>query len=247
MELQERTIPGLHAALLPRVKSLRLAGDAKILDLACGTGAWLTRLHTAGFRRLWGTDQDVDAFQARGIAQFIPADLDAGPEFGNDFLLVTMIEIIEHVANPYRLVEIAAKALAPGGWLLITSPNIYSLRARLRFLARQSIPQFERSSRASLSEDHIHPVILEAYRRKVFEPLQLTLEELWTYPEKGSCGAGVFARIVSKAFGLILPDNLPGDVLCLLVRKPGDRRSLVKPEQTPGTPSSSLWNNDHRA
>jgi 2-polyprenyl-3-methyl-5-hydroxy-6-metoxy-1,4-benzoquinol methylase len=134
--LEERTIPGLHAALLPVVRGLGLSYYDGILDVACGTGAWLKSLYEAGYRELWGTDRDVASFGVSDIARFIPGDLDAEILLPTDCALVTMIEIIEHVENPYRLVEAGANALRPGGWLLITSPNIYSLRARLRFAMR---------------------------------------------------------------------------------------------------------------
>jgi 2-polyprenyl-3-methyl-5-hydroxy-6-metoxy-1,4-benzoquinol methylase len=134
--LEERTIGGLHASLLPRIKPLDdLSLDLPILDLACGTGAWLKRLHDAGYRDLWGMDRDVPGFGAANVAHFIPANLDSAngisAQAGNrQFALVTMIEIIEHVADPERLVRLAHDALKPGGWMLITSPNIYSLRPR---------------------------------------------------------------------------------------------------------------------
>jgi SAM-dependent methyltransferase len=158
--LEERTAAGLHAALQSPVTSLGLAADARILDIACGTRAWLKRLHAMGYRELWGTDRDVDGFQASDIAHFVPADFDSESRLPTDFSLVTMIEIIEHVENPYRLVEMAANALAPGGWLLITSPNIYSLRAQVRFLIRPRLPFFEHSPSSSIEEDHIHPVVM---------------------------------------------------------------------------------------
>jgi hypothetical protein len=112
------------------------------------TGAWLKRLHGLGFCDLWGTDLDADAFQASELAHFIRADLDRESPFPTNCVLVTMLEIIEHVQNPYRLVEMAANALAPSGWLLITSPNIYSVRSRLRFLIRPRVPDFEACSHA---------------------------------------------------------------------------------------------------
>jgi SAM-dependent methyltransferase len=220
MALQERTLPGLHAALMPYVQSLGLPADSRILDVGCGTGAWLKRLHEAGFRELCGIDRDAGSFQASDIGHFTAGDLDAAPAFARDFALVTMIEIIEHVENPYGLVEIAVKALVPGGWLLITSPNIYSLRARLRFLVRARLPQFEQSSRAPFEKDHIHPVVLDAFRRKVFDRLNLAAQRVWTFPEKGSDGSRLFARLITKGVGLILPDDLPGDTLCFLLRKP---------------------------
>ena len=92
-----------------------------------------------------------------------------------------MIEVIEHVANPQYLVHIAFRALIPAGWMLITSPNIYSLRARVRFLLRGAIPYFEESlSRTPIERDHIHPIILEAFQRKIFDPLGLSPARTWT-------------------------------------------------------------------
>lgn len=220
MELEERTTPGLHAALLPSIQMLPLDSNARILDIGCGTGAWLKRLHGAGYRELSGADWDVGGFQAFDIAHFIPANLDNEKPLPRDFSLVTIIEVIEHVKNPYRLVETATSALLPGGWLLITSPNIYSIRARFRFLVRARLPQFEDSSDAPIQEDHIHPIVMEAYKRKIFERLGLSVERVWTYPENGSHGSRLLARLMASALRLLLSDDLSGDTLCLLLRKP---------------------------
>lgn len=224
MTLQERTIGGQHAALLPIVKTLEgISNTSPILDLGCGTGAWLKRLYDAGFRELWGVDSDSEAFGAAEIGHFIAADLDANddlPQLAN-FGLVTIIEVIEHVANPQKLVERAFRALAPGGWLLITSPNIYSLRTRVRFLLSAGVPFFERAAHSTPIElDHIHPIVLEAYQRKIFTPLELSLVRVWTYPDCSSHGSRWFARLAARAMRLVLSDDLPGDSLCLLLRKP---------------------------
>jgi SAM-dependent methyltransferase len=221
---QERTIGGQHAALLPSVETLEgISHTSPILDLGCGTGAWLKRLYDAGYRNLWGVDRDTEAFGAKEIAHFIAADLDANddlPQLAN-FELVTIIEVIEHVANPQRLVERAFRALAPGGQLLITAPNIYSLRARARFLLNAGVPFFEQATHSTPIElDHIHPIVLEAYQRKIFTPLGLSLVRVWTYPDSGSHGSRWFARLAARAMRSMLSDDLPGDTLCLLLRKP---------------------------
>jgi len=73
--------------------------------------------------------------------------------------------------NSQRLVERAFRALAPGGQLLITSPNIYSLRARVRFLLNTGVPFFKQAAHSIPTDpDHIHPIVLEAYQRKIFTP-----------------------------------------------------------------------------
>ncbi|HVB81623.1 MAG TPA: class I SAM-dependent methyltransferase [Candidatus Binataceae bacterium] len=95
--LEERTKGGLHAFLLPTIVKLDdLSSDLPILDLACGTGAWLKRLHGAGYRDLWGVDRDEEGFGAADLARFFHADLDC-PDGILDkvgerkFALVTMI------------------------------------------------------------------------------------------------------------------------------------------------------------
>jgi SAM-dependent methyltransferase len=231
MMLEERTIRGQHASLLTTVKTLDgISRSSPILDLGCGTGAWLKRLYDAGYRDLWGVDRDSEAFGAGEIAHFIPADLDANDGLLQlrelNFGLVTIIEVIEHVANPQILVERALRTLAPGGWLLITSPNIYSLRARVRFLIGRGVPFFERAAHSTPVElDHIHPVVIEAYKRKIFTPLDLSLIRVWTYPDSGSHGSRWFARLAVRLMRFALSDDLPGDTLCLLLRKPSKDES----------------------
>lgn len=224
--LDERTIGGLHASLVPQIKLLDgLSPDLPVLDLACGTGAWLKRLHHVGYRDLWGVDRDAQGFDVGDVAHFIAADFDCadlilGQLGGRRFALVTMIEIIEHVANPTGLVRLACDALKPGGWMLITSPNIYSLRARMRFLITGGFPFFERAAHSTPIElDHIHPIVLEAYQRKIFTPLGLSLVRVWTYPHAGSRGSRWFARLAERAMQSVLSDDLSGDTLCLLLRK----------------------------
>ncbi|MGH7987625.1 MAG: class I SAM-dependent methyltransferase [Candidatus Binataceae bacterium] len=226
--LEERTAPGLHAALLTAVKKLEGLSEASpILDLGCGTGAWLTRMHDAGYRELWGVDRDEDGFAAREIVRFIPGDLDEIEtvigQARRDFRLVTMIEVIEHLANPQVLVSGAFRALAPGGWMLITSPNMYSLRARARFFAYGAVPFFEPGAHATpIETDHLHPFVLEAYQRKIFGPLGLIPTRLWSYPEHGGNGSRPLARLGAALMRLVLTDQLPGDTLCLLLRKPAE-------------------------
>jgi SAM-dependent methyltransferase len=228
--LQEETVAGLHAALLPIVKTLDgICHTSPILDLGCGTGAWLKRLYDAGYRDLWGVDREPGTFAATEVARFVCADFDATESVSSlslaGFHLATIMEVIEHVANPQLLVEAAFRALAPGGLLLITSPNIYSLRARIRFLLRRGVPFFEQAAHSTpIESDHIHPIIFEAYQRKIFTPLNLALIRVWTYPESGSRGSRWLARVATWPMRFLLSDDLSGDILCLLLQKPRDAR-----------------------
>lgn len=213
---EERTVRGLHAWLLPQIESLAgISVDSRVLDCGCGTGAWLQRLRAAGFQHLTGIDRRNDLAGASDI-QFIQGDFDhlAAAELPA-FDLVTAIEIIEHVANPEALIEVATRHLSPNGWLVITTPNIYSLRARVRFLLTSKLFSFEQN----YDPEHIHPMVLDAFKRVILRKYPLTLERVLTYPPHGSDGSRWFARAAERALSLAFSNDLAGDILCLMLRK----------------------------
>jgi SAM-dependent methyltransferase len=218
IELTECTVDGRqHAALLPVVAGLDgLTPSAPILDLGCGTGAWLARLADAGFTNLSGVDRSAEQFGAQSVANFIPGDLMADTEWPiGRFACVTVIEVIEHVQDPERIIAVATQCLASRGWLLVTTPNIYSIRARARFLMTGKLGFFDTNA----APDHIHPLALDAFIRHVLPRYPLTLERVWSYPENGSNGSRWFARSAARALAFVLPEPLPGDAICLLLRK----------------------------
>ena len=186
-----------------------------MLDLGCGTGAWLQRLGNSGFRDLTGIDRRKPDRFAIG-AHFICADLDhaASVELGS-YDLVTAIEIVEHVANPEALIALAAEHLDPGGWLIVTTPNIYSLRWRTRFFLTGKQHGFD----INYDPEHIHPMMLYAAQRLILPRHNLEIARLLTYPEKGGVSSRWFARLAERALSVILPNQLPGDTLCLFLRK----------------------------
>ncbi len=217
MTLQEFTATGLHAWLLPRVQALpRISNDSRLLDLGCGTGAWLARLHRAGFKRLTGIDRRSDYFGAADVATFIQGDVTQGErvELGT-FDLITALEVFEHMANPEAIFAFAAQHLEAGGRLIVTTPNIYSIRVRLRFLLSGKLTWFEHNA----EPEHIHPLILDSVKRQILPVYNFAIDRILTYPEYGSDGSRWFARLADKALSLILPNDLPGDSLCLFLTK----------------------------
>ena len=217
MILRELTATGLHAWLLPRVQALsNISTDSRVLDLGCGTGAWLQRLHGAGFNCLTGIDLRRDYFGASDAATFIQGDIAQGnhAELGS-FDLITAIEVFEHMANPQAIFAFASKHLGAGGWLVVTTPNIYSARVRLRFLLSGKLTWFEHNA----EPEHIHPLVLDAVKRQILPGYSLGVDRVLTYPEHGSDGTRWFLRLAERALSLVVPNDLPGDSLCLFLRK----------------------------
>jgi SAM-dependent methyltransferase len=126
------------------------AGD-RVLDLGCGEGTFITELEAAGAGRVTGADvaeAALDRARARhpGI-EFRRVPFDGPLPFADgSFDLVWASEVIEHVADTARCFSEVRRVLAPGGRLLITTPN----HGRLRLLASGVEPYSEPLG------DHLH-------------------------------------------------------------------------------------------
>jgi 2-polyprenyl-3-methyl-5-hydroxy-6-metoxy-1,4-benzoquinol methylase len=216
--LEERTIGGLHKTLLDRVKVLpKLSIDTSILDIGCGTGAWLDRLASSGFRDLHGLDRDVRQFGTIR-ATCSKVDLDTATDLGlsdRKFGLITAIELVEHLENPGRLFFHVAQHLSEDGVFLMTTPNIHSVLCRFRFLLTGKLKQFDSKGDAT----HIYPVLLESLLR-ILPRYRLVIVDKWPYPrDGGSITSRPMVKAAAGILELLLPNDDPGDVLCLMIRK----------------------------
>lgn len=111
-------------AILREFAALRLERP-RILDLGCGTG-WLTE-KLAAYGQATGIDlSDVVIAKARERCpdiEYIIGDLFQTPLPQGQFDLVVSQDVVAHVIDQHGYIEIAARALKPGGHLIITSTN----------------------------------------------------------------------------------------------------------------------------
>jgi SAM-dependent methyltransferase len=107
-----------------------LSKGAVVVDLGCGSGALLERIGKAfPDARLIGIDMEPVALaiakRRLPSAQFERADLDAdgfiatSPERAD---AVVCSEVLEHLAEPARALQLARELLRPGGRLVVTVP-----------------------------------------------------------------------------------------------------------------------------
>lgn len=212
--LVERTTAGLHAALIEEIPPVLT--DASVLDIGCGTGAWLERLADLHFSNLYGVDLDVQQVKSERakILQF-NLDWDELPKFDiEQFDLITAIELIEHLENPGRLFFHISKLLKPNGHVLLTTPNIHSLIARLRFLLTSRLRGFDEKG----DPTHIHPVYLTSLERVLLR-YDFEIVKISTYPKRGSITSRKTLSLVSYLLSFLLSDELSGDNLFLLIRR----------------------------
>ncbi len=111
----------------------------RALDVPCGPGLASEALRRLGFQVTAG-DIDEHAFAAGHEIAFETLDLDLPLPFADaSFELVHCGDGIEHLESPIRALRELARVLAPGGTLILTTPNYASLERRLRFLLSGSL------------------------------------------------------------------------------------------------------------
>ncbi|MBI4139080.1 methyltransferase domain-containing protein [Candidatus Uhrbacteria bacterium] len=99
-----------------------------VLDIGCATGTALEALRDLGVaeNQLTGLDISEYAIREAGArlpnARFFRQDVAAGLSDGS-FRLILLLDILEHVPDPAAIFHDAAGHLAPGGVMLISTPD----------------------------------------------------------------------------------------------------------------------------
>lgn len=114
------------------IRGLRALPQGRLLDVGCGSGDWLVAMRELGWA-VEGTDPDAaatNAAAARGITAFCGFLEDR--RFPSDqFDVVCLNHVIEHLASPLGTLRECHRILKPGGRLVITTPNTDSWSHRI--------------------------------------------------------------------------------------------------------------------
>ena len=105
----------------------------EILDVGCGTGRFGAILKkmmaNSGYHiNIYGTDVDYNALtiakdKYKGVF-LLDLDKNDLPFTNNLFDLVVCLDVIEHIKNPYKLLENIDKILKSKGFLILSTPNV---------------------------------------------------------------------------------------------------------------------------
>ncbi|GHT56542.1 hypothetical protein FACS1894109_05820 [Spirochaetia bacterium] len=104
----------------------------KVLDIGCATGALLVNLRNRGWA-CTGVEISPSACYARRERNLdvrsLPLEENHFPDSSFDLVLAS--HLIEHLNNPAAFVEEVYRILAPGGYFIVTTPNISGFQAKL--------------------------------------------------------------------------------------------------------------------
>lgn len=114
----------------------------KVLDLGCGDGDYAKGVKDLGFDVIAG-DIDITRFRYKNEIEFKHCDITKEMPFPtNYFDYVLLMEVVEHLRNPYVIMPEINRIIKTNGSLVISTPNILNLKSRFRFLAEGAYEYF---------------------------------------------------------------------------------------------------------
>ena len=170
--MNDLTIPALVADEhhYPAILELfRGAPAGRIIDIPAGHGAFANELLKIGCRDIHCLDLYGDQFMLRGDSRVQFRQHDARnplPYPDGHFDYAFSIEGLEHFDSPFTFVAELCRVVKPGGRLYLTTPNIMSVDARLKFLLAGYFPRFRplmRDPEWLVTESAIHAHISPIY------------------------------------------------------------------------------------
>jgi 2-polyprenyl-3-methyl-5-hydroxy-6-metoxy-1,4-benzoquinol methylase len=148
--------PGVYDIIRAEIGSLR---GLRLLDIPCGSGVFAGQLAAGGALTV-----AADLVGPIRHSPAVFADMNTFVPFRDKtFHIVTCVEGIEHIENPYHLAREFFRILRPGGRLLLSTPNIHNLRSRLKFLLRGTFFWFDVTEITHIGHITLMPYFLLAY------------------------------------------------------------------------------------
>jgi len=134
--LYELSTPEIQRAVLCAIEAAGQPPKGDCLDIGSGNGQLLRLIAARYSLNPYACDYTNQLMetptQSVDIANLNREIL---PYADNRFGLVTCVETIEHLENFRAVVREIYRVLKPGGFAVISTPNILNLRSRLRFLS----------------------------------------------------------------------------------------------------------------
>jgi SAM-dependent methyltransferase len=132
-EITPITMPGVHERFYSYFTKKGIDKDIRILDIGAGHGAFSKKLYDDGYR-VSACDLFPEHFKFDRIDCKKVNITEEFPYPDNSFDLVIAIEVSEHIIDHEVFFKECNRILKPRGEIYLSTPNILSLKSRMRFL-----------------------------------------------------------------------------------------------------------------
>lgn len=203
------------------IRPTDFSGGGRFLDIGCATGMLLDYMRAKGWN-VSGVDICRESAEygiaKRGLDIYIGSLHEA--RFDDSFFsIVHFSHLIEHVTDPRGLLEEVYRILEPGGYAIVTTPNIGGFQARL----------FGKEWRSAIP-DHLYLFTKPTLSRLCGE-VGFTVVRHITW---GGLAVGTVPLWIKKPVDTLAKKFGFGDVMLFLVKKPaaalhGDTGRLSPP------------------
>jgi predicted TPR repeat methyltransferase len=151
-----------HRILIDLIR--RYSSGGTLLDLGAAGGELGASLREE-FDRTIGFEYNVDCVATlRGcFDQAVIADLEKVKRRPSEANAIVLADVLEHLRNPAAALQLVRQALAPGGRVFISVPNIANITVRLGLL----FGVFEYRDRGILDHTHLRVYTKRTIRREV--------------------------------------------------------------------------------
>jgi 2-polyprenyl-3-methyl-5-hydroxy-6-metoxy-1,4-benzoquinol methylase len=214
--LETTTLEGLHDFVVERILRPLARPGERAIDLGAGSGALAVRLRGLGLDT-FAADLNATGYEAD--VPFTQMDLNQ-PDFSaqlgaRTFGLVTAIEVFEHVESPIGFLRNVGRLLKPDGLAVLTTPNMDSAPARVKFLLRGKLRMMDEHSEPT----HISPIFWDLLNRQFLPRAGMELVAHHLYPPNGYIVTRPRYAWAFQILARLLPgDSLVGDNHVLVLR-----------------------------
>lgn len=146
-----------------------VGSNQDVLDIGCGEGFFAAGLKKDG-NRIVGVDSLPEASERAAMEQYFSADLNCEGSVtsqlnGLRFDRVLLLDVLEHLVRPERLLAESQIALKDSGRLVVSLPNVANISVRLNLL----FGRFPYSDRGILDRTHLRFFTRKAARQLLEE------------------------------------------------------------------------------
>lgn len=181
---------------------------SRVLDIGCHDGKLSSFLNSCSYKGVDGDSKLISSALKKDIdIKYADLNKDEIPFKNNEFDYVLLLDILEHVVDPKKLLEESRKRLDKNGRLIITLPNDYHLLNKIRFIFNKH-----------LTEDpfapfgHLHYFPIKSGEQFLIKNNLKILKKIILAPIK----PGFLPQSIKNALARIFPQSFARDVLYLL-------------------------------